>query len=176
MSIYDNIQTAADLVRHVKAHGLSTVQEDIVRAQDIFGHTPLEDLHDLANDIGRNDANGNPDPKGSWSSGRAETRSTFYSILFKIWNWEDATRFWHQHSDPDFEELVKLRADAKDLTEKVAHQREQIHLEHDNRLKETNLRLDAEKEVRRLAAELHARDMEIMELKAKLYDLMIKTA
>ena len=70
MSKYDSIETAAELVAEVQAHGLSTAQEDICRAQDIFGHTSVEELAHLANDIGRNNAQGEPDPHGSWSSGR----------------------------------------------------------------------------------------------------------
>ncbi len=80
-SIYDDIKTAADLVRHVSVHGLSTKEEDIFRAQDIFGHSTIEELDTLANDIGRNNENGEPDPNGSWSSGRKGTRDTFYFIL-----------------------------------------------------------------------------------------------
>lgn len=35
-SIYDKVETAKDLIFEVAAHGLSTKQEDICRAQDIF--------------------------------------------------------------------------------------------------------------------------------------------
>ena len=44
---------------------------------------------------------GQPDPQGSWSSGRRPTQGTFYSIAFSIWNWEDATRFWNLHTNPE---------------------------------------------------------------------------
>lgn len=33
-SKYDHIETAAELVQEVRAHGLSTAQEDICRAQE----------------------------------------------------------------------------------------------------------------------------------------------
>ena len=79
-SKYDSITTAADLVKEVMAHGLSTVQDDLNRAADIFGRSSIEELVNLANDIGRNNENGEPDPKGSWSSGRKATQSTFYMI------------------------------------------------------------------------------------------------
>ena len=75
-SKYDSITTAADLVKEVMAHGLSTVQDDLNRAADIFGRSSIEELVNLANDIGRNNENGEPDPKGSWSSGRKATQST----------------------------------------------------------------------------------------------------
>ena len=64
MSKYDDIKTAAELVAEVRAHGLSLDQEDICRAQDIFGNSPIEELVRLANDIGRNNRNGEPDPRG----------------------------------------------------------------------------------------------------------------
>ena len=72
-SKYDSIKTAKDLVSEVMMHGFSLNQEDICRAQDIFGHSTIEELVNLANDIGRNDENGTPDPKGTWSSGRRRT-------------------------------------------------------------------------------------------------------
>ena len=117
MSKYDSIKTAAELVAEVRANGLSTVQEDICRAQDIFGHTPIEELDRLANDIGRDNDKGEPDPHGTWSSSRPATQATFYRIVFSIWNWEDAVRFWNQHANPEhmaFDEVktenARLRA------------------------------------------------------------------
>lgn len=166
--------TAAELVRDAMMHGFSTTQEDICAAQDVFGHTAIEELDRLANDNGRNDENGQPDPKGSWSSNRRPTVGQFYSILFQIWNWEDATRFWNQHSNPEREELLSLRKQVESLKTRASHAEEQAVLEHNNRLDETNGRLKAEEDARRLAAELHDRDMQIMELKAKLYDMMMK--
>ena len=41
-SKYDSIKTAAELVKEVRLNGLSLVQEDICRAQDIFGNAPIE--------------------------------------------------------------------------------------------------------------------------------------
>ena len=52
-SKYDSINTAAELVAEVQANGLSLMQEDICRAQDIFGRSAVKDLIALANDIGR---------------------------------------------------------------------------------------------------------------------------
>ena len=43
MSKYDSIKTAAELVAEVQAHGLSLAQEDICRAQDIFGRSAVQD-------------------------------------------------------------------------------------------------------------------------------------
>ena len=171
-SIYDEIKTAADLVNHVSLHGLSTKEEDISRAWDIIGHSTIEELDTLANDIGRNNENGEPDPNGSWSSGRKATRDTFYFILFKIWNYEDAVRFWNEHTNPEHNQLIAIKEMNAANNKKVAELQEQVESEHKSRLEETKLAIEAEEKARRLQSELHDRDMTIMELKAKLYDLM----
>ena len=75
MSKYDSIKTAAELVKEVRLNGLSLAQEDICRAQDIFGNAPIEELVALANDIGRNNRDGEPDPKGTVSSTRPPPRT-----------------------------------------------------------------------------------------------------
>lgn len=87
MSKYNSIKTAAELVAEVQLHGLSTDQEDIRRAQDIFGQTPIKELIRLANDIGMNNEKGEPDPKGTWNSGRKATQGTFQMIVSHIWRW-----------------------------------------------------------------------------------------
>ena len=171
-SIYENIKSAKELVKHVMAHGISTKDEDIVVAQDIIGHSTIEELDELANDIGMEDRNGNPDPKGTIYSGKRGTRDTFYFILFHVWSWEDATRFWNQHTNPEHEELDKLRTAYDDLKKQSDYIDEEHDKEHKARLTETSARLEAEDKVRKLEAELHDRDMAIMELKAKLYDMM----
>lgn len=171
-SIYDSIKTAAELVSYVSVHGFSTKDEDICRAQDIFGHSTIGELVDLANDIGRSNENGEHDPNGSWGNGRKGTRDTFYWIAFKIWSWEDAVRFWNMHTNPEHERLKIVREDNKDKEKKIAYLHKEIDKEQEKRRFETETALDADRKVRHLEAELHARDMTIMELKAELYDLM----
>lgn len=173
-SKYDSIKTAAELVAEVQAHGLSLAQEDICRAQDIFGRSAVQDLVALANDIGRNNENGEPDPKGTWSSGRKATQGTFYSIAFRIWSWEDAVRFWNRHSNPEHEEVVELRAKLKAELAEHAETKNTLRREHTEHQAEKGRVLDLKEKVESLEAEVHDRDMTIMELKAKLYDLMVK--
>ena len=72
-SKYDNITTAADLISEVALHGLSTELNDLNRAADIFGRASIKELIALANDNGRNNEKGEPDPDGTWSSGRKGT-------------------------------------------------------------------------------------------------------
>ena len=164
-SIYDNINTATDLVKEVMCHGLSTKTEDICRAQDIFGNSSVEELVRLANDIGRN---------GSWSSGRKGTQNTFYSIAFSIWHWEDATRFWNQYTNPDKETLAKTFEDnisLKRQVELLSEQEDRLSrdaIESESKWKSTYEQF-REQEARAIKAEA-----EIVQLKAKLYDLMVK--
>ena len=174
MSKYDSIKTAAELVAEVQLHGLSTDQEDICRAQDIFGSTPVYELALLANDIGRDNADGKPDPKGTWSSGRKGTQGTFYTIVSAIWHWEEVTRFWNQHTNPEKEELLELRSSCEALKQEASQKSDEVTKEHELRLAETSEKLKLKEEAERLGAELHDRDVTIMELKAKLYDLMVE--
>ncbi len=119
MSMYDSIKTAAELVAEVQAHGLSSAQEDICRAQDIFGHTAVKELARLANDIGQNNDKGEPDPNGTRSSGRRGTQSTFYSILVNIWHWEEVTRFWNLHTNPERQPWQEAKRTIWELQHKV---------------------------------------------------------
>lgn len=173
-SKYDSINTAAELVSEVQLHGLSTAQEDICRAQDIFGHTSIEELARLANDIGRNNRNGEPDPKGTCSSNRPETQSTFYSILTNIWHWEEVTWFWNQYTNPQTKELEKLRSDANRLNKENEKLTTQI--------KETvNDMLGSAEEVGKLTKRIESiqlraeeAETEVIRLKSKLYDLLVE--
>ncbi len=159
-SIYDNIKTAKELAIEVSVNGLSTSIEDICRAQDIFGNSTIDELDALANDIGR-DGNG-------MTTGRKGTRDQFYSILFHIWNWEDATRFYNQHTNPEYKVLDKLgeleneKFNLQESVEKI----DRMYRDEKNRASEMFAELmDARQE----AAEAK---QEIIELKAKLFDLL----
>ena len=173
-SIYDNIKTAQGVVDLVRLQGLSTATEDICRLQDIFGRTSIEELDRLANDIGRNNDKGEPDKNGSWSSNRPATRPVFYQILYHIWSWEDATNFYNKHSNPDYEELLELRAENKTLTghvESLRNRREELLAE----VKQSADMLCEEIQKRNEATKrAEAAEEEIVRLKAKLYDLMTK--
>ena len=177
-SKYDEIKTAAELVREVRVHGLSLAQEDICRAQDIFGHTTIDELEKLANDNGRTDDNGKPDPNGAWSSGREGTQRVFYSILFHIWNWEDATRFWKQHTDPEYKKMkAAMEAAGRDQAERIGRIKE-LEKRCDMLVENEVLVADTAEAMRVEAASERKRaeraEFEIVKLKARLYDLMFK--
>ena len=167
MSKYDSIKTAADLVAEVKLHGLSTDQEDICRAQDIFGSTPTVELAILANDIGQNN--------------HYSTQGTFYMIVSHIWNWEEVTRFWNQHTNPEHEQMEELReklnaemAEHSNTKKALEEQRVSTDAEHKSLLAERAKRIEQSDKIESMKAEIHDRDMTIMELKAKLYDLLVE--
>ena len=172
-SIYDNIKTPKELLEIVKVHGLNTEIEDVCRAQDIFGRAPIEDLVALANDNGRKNDAGKTDPSGSWSSGRDGLQKTFYSVLFHIWNWEDATRFWNQHTNPEYASLKKTAEKVKELDAELSVTKSDCT---STKIEAEIYRTDLEKaeiENTNLSAKVKAQEEEIMKLKARLYDLMV---
>ena len=178
-SQYDSIKTAEELLKEVAAHGLSTKPEDICRAQDIFGRSEVKELIRLANDNGRlNGFDGEPDPRGTYSSGRVGLSKYFYQVAFKIWSWEDATRFYNQHSNypviDALEENKMLHQQVKELNGELKQVKDDREHEHKARTDAVRAKLEANEKIEQLEAEVHDRDMTIMELKAKLYDLMMK--
>lgn len=171
-SIYDNIKTAKDLILEVAAHGLSTKQDDICRAQDIFGNSTVEELAALATDNGRRDENGTPNQFGSRCSGSDGTQRYFYQIIFSIWNWRDATKYYNEHSNPLYIEGREAVKECKALKTEIARKDDTIeHLNGDVSeyrgaiAQMRDEKVDYQKEI-------DEKDAEIIKLKARLYDLM----
>ena len=175
-SIYDNIKNPKDLLILVQRQGLSTKDEDISRVQDIFGHASEEELVALANDNGRNDSNGNPDPRGSWSSGRDGLSKEFYFVLFKIWSWEDATRFFNRHSNfqliDEKEELEGLKTEVVKANETIKKLETELQQAKDLFDTEKERADGAEVDMLRSKSQLEKANDEIIRLKARLYDLL----
>lgn len=150
MKTYEEIKTARELINNVKVHGLKNDMESINRAQDIFGHTSIDALEDLAH----------------------EDQSTFYFILFNIWNWSEAIEFYNSYSNEIFKKLIE---ENKKLI--VENQQLERLKESSEKLRETVTKIDQkawekEKEVNRLRTEIKTQEYEIIKLKAKLYDMM----
>ena len=146
-SQYDSIKTPKELLTKVAMHGFSTQTEDRLRAQDIFGRAPIEDLVELANTAGK-------------------TSESFYMVLFNIWHWTDATRFYNQHSNSEYIQMrIGMKSDRKYIKE----------LESKNEILVGNINCMMEEadSAARTANELEKAKLEIMRLKAKLYDLMV---
>lgn len=174
MSKYDSIKTAADLVVEVQLHGLSTAQEDICRAQDIFGSTSVEDLARLANDTGMNNEKGEPDPKGTWSSTRKATQGTFYMIVSCIWNWEEVTRFWNIYTNPQTDELKELRSENERVRKENKELTAKIEEAVDDMLGNAEEVGRLSKRIESIQSRAEEAENEVVRLKAKLYDLLVE--
>lgn len=157
-SKYDKVKTAKELIDEIEMCGRSNALEDIVRMQDIFGHSTEEELAALAN------------------SSDYDTKNVFYSTLFAIWNWEDAVRFWNLHSNTERDALAKKAEDAIGRAEKWklsftdADKKLETAYRNAGTLNEEVARL--EDEVATVSKENADLKFETMALKAKLYDLM----
>lgn len=156
-SQYDGIKTARELLTDVAVRGFSIREEDICRAQDIFGHSTIEELAELAH----------------------EHRDRFYFVAFKIWGWETATEFWNEHSNPDREKMNRLKVRNVELeaelkkAEVATEANEELKaelLQKVNEIVQLKAKLSCEHEA------LEEKDQEIIRLKAKLYDMMIDAA
>ena len=148
------IETAAELLTLVGWQGVSTKQEDISRMQDIIGHSTIEELDRLANDKG--------------------TQSGFYHLLSVIWRWDDLIEFWNKHTNPDHKEMEEVKVELKRHKEWLKQKTDRV-VDLNSQLEEAaTVAVNAQSENRKLQQALHDKDREIMELKAKLYDLMVK--
>lgn len=183
MSKYDDIKTAKELVYEVQMHGLSTDQADLNRAADIFGHSAIRDLACLANDIGLNNEDGEPDPNGTWGTGHKPTRNTFYSIASRVWNWEELVNFWNRTSNPEHDEVIELRATCNSLRENIVDRDRRIHEAYarieakDKALTDISAAIsEATDDNECLKKKIHDKELEILKLKARLYDLLAEKA
>jgi len=161
---YDTIETAADLVKEVRINGLSTRPEDLNRAANIFGNSTIEELVALANDNGMNNAKGEPDPNGTWTSGRKGTQQTFYFIAFRIWHWEDATCFFNQHTNPITKNAKKISDELTEANQEIDFFKKRIQ-DQKNTINNVSERIVNAEEA------LEEAQKEILVLKAKLYDM-----
>lgn len=153
-SIYDKYHTAKEIVDEVEFHGLSTKQEDICRVQDIFGTTPIASLIELANGM-RSDK--------------------FYMILFHIWNWREATDFYNEYSNQRYAEL---KCDSEGYNQCNQALNEQV-AENERLAKsisdEQKQRIKAEEKAGLAQMKIKELEQQIIELKAKLYDILIES-
>lgn len=176
-SQYDKIKTPKELLVQVSMHGFSLNTEDVCRAQDIFGRAPIEDLVALANDNGRVNDKGEPDPEGTWSSSRKGYQNVFYQVLFHIWNWEDATRFYNQHTNPEFKKMKKsvaeLEAELAEARTEAEENKEDCQIWRERYESERAAHAEARKEADFYQKGYETAHQEIIALKAKLYDLMV---
>lgn len=167
----EQITTAAELVTYTLAFGVPTDPESICKMQDIIGHSTQGELEALAEKYKEHDRNG----------------KQFYFILYHIWSWEDATKFFMEHSSltierfqDQIEELEEKNAfyekENKKLTtlyESEKGSRKDLAGSLEKAIDSYNM---LEKKADQLEQKIIMQNQEILELKAKLYDLMTKTA
>ena len=158
MSKYDSIETAKNLIREVISNGLITDQEDINRAADIFGNTSIEELAKLAN-------------SDATISGK-RVGDTFYFIAFRIWNWQDATRFYNEHTLAVGAQLRELREAHKATKEENEKLNGIIEVKRGEIEELRKLFYDMSGDKAELENALQNAQCEVVLLKARLYDMM----
>jgi len=162
---YNDIKDAKELVREVIAYGLSTDQEQLNRVADIIGTTQIGRLAEIANC--KETINGHT------------IGEMFYFIAFRVWNWRQAVDFYNEHSNEDYKKFFAVSNEIKGAKEELAdckQKLEQSLFQYEDAKKQF-----AKKEDQWINAEkqLATARMEILILKAKLYDInegALKTA
>ena len=160
----EQVKTAAELISLISWQGIPTDTESICKMQDIIGHSTEGELIALAQDDGLERRDGS-----TRSTGRRGTQKEMMLLLFTIWDWERATRFYNQHVNPEYRMMKDAEAQAAIWKERAEKQEAAAvyNMEHWG---EADERADkAEKELKEAQAE-------IMRLKAMLFDNMVKTA
>lgn len=171
----EQITTAAELITFITAFGTPTDLESICRMQDIIGHTGQDELIRLAQDNGTE-----TDGTHTWSTGRRGTQKETLSLLYTIWNWEDATRFYNNHVNPEYrkakEEAKKARQEAEEAKAEAekARKNSEEWKEAATKIK-ANWR-DSATDAEAQKARADAAEAENLKLKAMLFDYMTKTA
>lgn len=168
MTNYSDLKTARSLVEFVMANGLQMDVDSLSIARDIISNASVGELDDLAN-------NADPSIKQTAANGRRiETRSTFYKILFAVWDWSDAVEFWNIHTNPNYTEVLARRTENKQQTDEIT----KLRARRDELLREIN---QSAITVRELMDKAHywqqkaeASENEILKLKAKLYDFLVE--
>lgn len=165
-TMVSQVNTIDELMTLISWQGVPTDLESICRMQDIVGHTPVDRLIELANDTGLEIRDGD-----QWSTGRRGTRDAFYHLLTKLWSWEDVTRFWNAYTNPDHiaaGKAAKLEKENKRLLQQVQVQADEAAAKQ----KETDAALiDLSDKLLQAGEDLKAKELEILKLKARVYDL-----
>lgn len=152
---YDDIKTAKELIHEVALNGISLNIDDQCRAQDILGHSTVGELNELAN--------------SSELIGNKFEGGVFYFTIQHLWAIEDVIRFWNNNSNPEHEEVGKLREEVK----KYKEEKEANAAAYQSLLADYG---KVKKELDQMKAESSKDAQKILELKARLFDLMEQSA
>ena len=158
----EQIENAQELLTYIAAFGIPTDTDSICRMQDIIGHSSIDDLVALARDNGTEVRNGQ-----TWSTGRKGTQRDMMSLLFHIWHWEEATRFYNTYVNTEYKQL-------KDSVSKIEIYRKRA--EKATEAAELNSKYweEADQKATELEDKLIVAENEIQRLKALLFDYMTK--
>lgn len=148
---YDDIKTAKELIHEVALNGISLNQEDRCRAQDIIGHSTVGELSELANSFAQ--------------VGNKSESSIFYFIIQNLWAIEDVIRFWNINSNPEHQEVKKLREE----TQKLKEEKDRFSEAYESLLADYG---NLKKELKQMKDESSRDTQEILSLKARLFDFM----
>lgn len=156
MTRFEEIKTAEELLQYTRIHGIPTDQDSINFMQDIVGHDTLRNLTALA------------------ETQDAKKADALFHLLFTIWNWRDAVAFYNQHGNPAYRDL-KNRAEEADRLRKSYTAELNMRTDNDRKIQELYAEIRKRDEQIRLQQDhMEEMDLEILKLKAKLYDMMAK--
>ena len=102
------------------------------------------------------------------------------AILYHIWHWEDATRFYNNYVNPITKHLKEQVKEAEDRAVEAdqkykskVEELNNLHQRYNNKVVEYNT---TEKLLKEADEKVRAQEAEILKLKAMLFDMMMKTA
>ena len=156
---YNNFKTAVEMFDHIRFHGLQVDNASISRAQDLIGHSTEDDLAQIAS---------------------KEHADIFYNVLIHVWDFERIIRFYNKYSNPDYrrikEESDGHKRNYKEASEMCSQRNIKIaELNVEIETLEARCKQDGEA-LYKAVTERDALRRQVMELKAKLYDIMTATA
>lgn len=158
MMRFEEIKTAEELVQYTKFHGIPTDPDSISFMQDVVGHDTVRNLAALAETKEEGKAN------------------ALFQLLFTIWNWRDAVAFHNRHGNPEYQQL-KSKAEEADRLRKAYEEELDARQDSDTRIRELCDAVQKRDEQIQLQQDrMKELDLEILKLKAKLYDMMAKEA
>ena len=147
-----------DLVKLLKktqaTNGLDTDNASVCDYQDMIGHSSDEQLTELSN---------------------GEYKRAFYWIYGVAYGTISAIEFYCKHSEKItaiLEERDNLKCDVEDLNEDLQKKQEMAEKFHVGYLKSVEETKKVQYELDKALGEIERQKQEMMELKAKLYDLM----
>ena len=151
-------KTIRDLCKRVAStHGFDTDNESIVAYQDLIGHATEEENTELCNDPALNE--------------------TWYRIYGVAYGTCAAIKWYLNHSNKVTEMVADkeyYENEAKAAMKKIDELKKQVEVQKGNAVTLNNQLYEIKRDMEGTVKELASKEKEIIELKAKMYDLMTK--